>query len=78
MVGNRRRVYRFAIDFVASHGVAEFRNVDANLVSSTRLQSALNERVADQEFNRLDVRDGNLTACRRLCAAALSVAAIED
>jgi len=64
--------------FLSAQGVAVFGQMNANLMSSARLQSTFNEGIIPDLFNGVDVRHGALANLGQGGASAPAVAAIAD
>lgn len=67
---------RATIIFVAADRMSRLRQVNANLMRTTGFESAFDERMAADKFDRTNVRDGLLALIGIGNAASFSVAAI--
>ena len=69
---------RAEILFVAADRMPRFRHVNADLVRAAGFESALDQRVTANKFNRANVCDGSLTLIRFGDAPSLAVTTITD
>src|SRR5438552_3910639 len=75
-IDNRRALQWAIVDALAADGMAEFPQMDANLVRAPRLQPARDERVSGQGFLDGDVGDGFFAGVFQRRTTAPAVAAI--
>ena len=66
------------VDFLSTHHVARFGQMNANLMRPTRLQPAFNHRVTVEAFYRLNVRNRSFTYVGQPGAAAKAISTIPN
>lgn len=77
-VGDRFREERLVVDFFAADRMAEFGEMNADLMGTAGFESALKKRVTIEKLDWLDVSDRSLADVGQVGAATTAVATIAD